>query len=223
MKDFKSKLPNLADINKAVAHFVSLQQRGFIEPTSISIAGTTQLIGFYANAVNNFNQYNGINSQLTLAQQVATFQGQAAQLSMQQPMTTSGGGGFVNVGGGGVIHGQLIWNVPADLDLHLILPNNVQVYYGNRSVVIGNATATLDHDNVGGAPDIAPNEYVENISFTGNPPAGAYQFYVNDFSNHSATPPISYTLTVTGNGGATSQVQTGALNGGSGPILTVTH
>jgi hypothetical protein len=223
MKDFKSKLPNMADINKAVAKFVSLQARGFIEPTTISVAGTSQLIGFYANAVADFNQYNGINSQLTLAQQVATFQSQAAQMSMQQPMNpNSGGGGFVNVGGEGVIHGQLIWYVPADLDLHLILPGGAgEVYYGNRTITFngGTATAALDHDNVGGAPDIQPNEYVENITVTGSPSFGAYQFVVHDFSNHGVPDPISYTLTTTGNGGATSTVTTGTVSS-TNPVAT---
>ena len=217
LKDFKSTLPNQTDIDAAVSKFVSLERRGFITPSNISIAATTQLIGFYANAAADYHQFNGLTQQLNLAQQVSAFQGQVAQMgAMQQTMTSnSGSGGFVNVGGDGVIHGQLVWTTPSDLDLHLILPDGQgEVYFGNRSITFndGAATATLDHDNVGGAPDVAPNEYVENIAVTGVPLAGAYQFVVQDFNNHGVPDPISYTLTTTGDGGSNSTVTHGTVS-----------
>jgi hypothetical protein len=132
LKDFKSKLPNQADIDRASAKFVSLEKRGFIEPTRFSIGSNNQAVAFYANAVGDFHQYNGITDQVNLIRQIQNFQGQVAQLNMMQNSGNSGSGGFVNVGGSGIIHGQLIWTVDVDLDLHLILPNGAgEVYYGH--------------------------------------------------------------------------------------------
>ena len=50
-----------------------------------------------------------------------------------QSATGDGGGGgvFVPVGGDGVIRGQLVWTSNADLDLHLILPDNQEVFFAN--------------------------------------------------------------------------------------------
>ncbi len=224
LKDFKGKLPNETDINRAVAKFVSLEHRGFVEPTKVSIASDSKLIGFYANGANNFNQLNGINSQLTLAQQVLAFQNQMGQMGSHAGPT--GENGFLNEGAAGIIRGQLVWTVPADLDLNLSLPGQGgRVFYASPMTVFNNglATAQLDHDNQGVAPNVG-NLYEENITVTGVPATGTYIFFANDFQNHSATPPISYTLTITGNGGQTTQVLTGTLTqGANSPPLTVTH
>jgi hypothetical protein len=224
MKDFKSKLPNQADINKAVAKFVSLEKRGFIEATPLSLASNNGTVAFYLNALGDFHNFGGLNDQLNLSRQIQAFQGQIAQMGMGQ-QSNSGNGGFQNIGGSGIIHGQLVWNVYADLDLHLILPNGAgEVYYANSSITFNNgqATATLDHDNVGPVIDVQPTSRVENIALTGVPSSGTYQFYAHDFSSSG---PVTYTLTTTGNNGATTQVQTGTLSGtgANSPIAVVTH
>lgn len=229
IKDFKSRLPNQADIDRAVARFVSLENRGFIEPTAFSVGSTDNLIAFYANAASNLKNIENLTDQLNLERQIQAFQAQIQAPPLQVAAASgSGGGGFQNVGGSGVIHGQLVWNVDVDLDLHLILPNGQgEVYYANPSVPFNNglATATLDHDNLGGTIDVQPSSRVENIVVTGTVPAGAYQFYVHDYNSYSTTSPISYTLTTTGNGGTTTQVQTGTLSGtgANSPTVTVTH
>jgi hypothetical protein len=224
LKDFKSKLPNQAYIDHAAAKFVSLETRGFIQPTRFSIGSNNQAIAFYAKSVGDFHQFNGITDQVNLIRQIQNFQGQVGQLNMMQK---PGSGGFVDFGGTGIIHGQLVWTVDVDLDLHLILPNNAgQVYYGNPTITFNNgtATATLDHDNVGGI-DVAPNDRVENIIITGVPATGIYEFSAHDFNNYNVTGPISYTLTTSGNGGITTQVQTGTLSGAGtySPYAVVTH
>jgi hypothetical protein len=225
LKDFKSKLPNQADINKAAAKFVSLEKRGFIEATPLSLASNNDMIAFYVNALGDFRNFGGLNDQLNLARQIQAFQGQVQMPFGQMSAASNGNGGFQNIGGSGIIHGQLVWNVYADLDLHLILPGGAgEVFYGNPSISFNNntATATLDHDNVGPIIDVPPTSRVENIAVTGIPTSGIYQFVAHDFSSSG---PVTYTLTATGNNGATTVVQTGTLSGTgavSAPV-NVTH
>ena len=129
-------------------------------------------------------------------------------------------GGFVDVGAMGIIRGQLVWTSTADLDLHLLLPDGVEVFYANPTVIFNSerATARLDHDNLGGTIDIQPNIRVENISITGMPSAGLYSFFANSFSTQNGTD--SFTLRVSG--GGQTQVITGTLsNGQNSQMVTV--
>src|SRR5204863_9137295 len=98
------------------------------------------------------------------------------------------------VGGMGVIRGQLVWDTSADLDLHLTLPDQQQVYFANRSISFNNgrAVATLDHDNLGETIDAPPKHRVENIAVTGTPAPGNYTFFVNSFS--TSNPSDDFTL-----------------------------
>lgn len=92
---------------------------------------------------------------------------------------------IVDVGGEGVIRGQLIWNTSSDLDLHLILPDSAgEVDFGNRTIIFNNgaAIAELDADNLGTVVNIEPDLRVENIIVNGEVPEGDYVFFVDAFS-----------------------------------------
>lgn len=122
--------------------------------------------------------------------------------------------GTVDVGGEGLVRGQLIWTNTADLDLHLVLPDGAgEVSFSNETIVFneGGAVAALDADNLGNFANGGGNNRVENISVTGDAiPAGRYTFFVENFSdNGNALTP--FTLTVTGDGERTLTTQTGTL------------
>lgn len=137
--------------------------------------------------------------------------------------STVANAGFVDVGSAGLVRGQLAWTTTADLDLYAQVPNVAQViFFGNRTASFnaGQATVALDRDNLGGTIDKAPNLRIENIVVKGVVPAGLYSFYARYFGGSGAQ---SYTLTVTPDGGRTSQVQQGVLAapGAVGPTVTV--
>src|SRR6202140_559940 len=128
--------------------------------------------------------------------------------------------GFLNVGGTGVIRGQLVWTTDADLDLYLTLPNGQQVSFKNVSVTFNNgrAIAMLDHDNLGNTIDVPPNIRVENLVVNGVPLAGLYSFLVNNFNTQNGSD--AFTLRVNYNG--QTQVITGNVsNGQTSPPVTV--
>lgn len=106
---------------------------------------------------------------------------------------------FNSIGGTGIVQGQLVWTNSGDMDLHMFTPTNVEVFFGNRTVTFGGATAKLDVDNTSGGTPAAPA--VENIAVTGAVPAGAYRFFVRNFSG----PPTASVLKVTGDSNATGR------------------
>ena len=191
VKGFKGELLNQGDIRRAVADYQTDQRRGFIEPNTVTVnrGGNLAWVGYNSTNHNSFD---------------------VSVDTLGSRETTSGGGGFLPVGGDGVVRGQLVWTSSADLDLHLILPNNQEVFFGNPSVSFNKmrATATLDHDNRGGTIDSPPAFRVENIAVNGTLSPGAYTFFANSFftSNGSDT----FTLTVSGANGQT-QVISGTL------------
>ncbi len=128
-------------------------------------------------------------------------------------LTSLGTGDFVDVGGSGEIRGQLIWHNTADLDLHLFLPGEAgEVAFFSTSIIFndGQATATLDFDNLGGTVNVPPDVRVENIVVNGTVPSGTYDFLVDNFSDNG-NPSTAFALTLTGDGGLTTQTITGAL------------
>lgn len=129
------------------------------------------------------------------------------------PIDTSG---FINVGSSGEIRGQIVWLTNADIDLHMQPAIGSNVFYGNPRVEIGaNATAKLDHDNLGGVIDIAPNQRAENIVVTGSQiPVGNYIFSAHSFSGNNNGLPTSVQVRVTGNGNATSLTDSVTLSSG---------
>ena len=172
---------NQRDLQRAVADYQTDQRRGFIDANTVT--------------VNRANlAWVGLNSNHN------AFDASVDSRSSGQSSTGGGDGVFVPVGGDGIIRGQLVWTSNADLDLHLILPDNQEVYFANPSVTFNNgrATALLDHDNLGETIDQQPNIRVENIAVNGTPSAGTYTFFGHSFftSNTSDT----FTLTVSNNG-----------------------
>jgi hypothetical protein len=133
--------------------------------------------------------------------------------------SSPGDGGFVDVGGTGIMRGQLSWNTSADLDLHLTLPNQQEVYFANKMVTFndGRATAELDADNLGGTIDAPPDKRVENIVVNGVPLFGDYTFFVNSYS----TPNQSDSFTLRVSNGGNVQVISGTLTEGqnSTPVV----
>ena len=155
---FNSPLPNAAQLSRAIAEYNSDAARGFVEGSTV--AGSTPPTQFgWVSSVNR-------NS----------FDASVDALGRSGGPTTAPGDDFVDVGSTGVIRGQLIWETFADLDLHLLLPDGQEVFYANRTVAFNQAQATamLDHDNLGGTIDVQPNRRVENIAIMGTPGAGNY-------------------------------------------------
>ena len=199
---FKGDLQNEADLQKAVAEYQSDERRGFIEAANIPSAPPPSNLAWLAYNSPNRNSFDASVDQLGSS------------------TSASGNGGFVNVGGTGVIRGQLTWMTDADLDLHLILPDNTEVFYANPTVTFNNgqATAILDHDNRGGIIDLPPSLRVENIAINGTPSAGTYTFFANSYFTPNGSD--AFTLHVSGNG--STQTITGTLaNGQNSGSLTV--
>lgn len=186
---YNSQIPNAAQLNRAIAAYQSDADRGFVD-SSATVGSQSGAFGWMRSSVNR-NSFDA---------------------SVNQLGGTSSDPGFVDVGGSGVIRGQLIWETFADLDLHLFLPDGQEVFYANTTVTFnaGRAVAMLDADNLGGRIDVPPNQRVENISITGVPSGGSYQFFVDSFSTPNASD--FYTLTVSG--GGTTRTMSGNLGAG---------
>lgn len=189
---FNSPLPNAAALDRAVADYQADERHGFIEKTNVVVS---------TRPVN-----------LALV-------GQVLPADVVAQIRSQNGGGFLPVGGTGIIRAQLVWNTTADLDLYLTLPNGQVVSFGNVSVTFnsGRAVAMLDHDNRGATIDVPPNIRVENIAINGIPLAGLYSFIVNNFNTSNAGD--SFTLRVFYNGRL--QIVSGSLAGGqnSQPVV----
>ena len=146
----------------------------------------------------------------------------ASVQGLTQQSRSNNGGDFVDIGGNGVIRGQLVWTSDADLDLHLILPDQQEVFYANPTVTFngGRATAALDHDNLGGVIDEQPNLRVENIAVNGVPSAGNYTFFGHSFNTPNNSD--SFTLTVRGVDGRSHTIMGTLTNGQNSQSITVT-
>jgi hypothetical protein len=180
---FKGNLLNKTDLQKAVANYQSDERRGFIAATTVP-ANRAANLAWIAYGPNH-NSFDASVDQLG---------------SRTSSSTGTGGGDFVPVGGEGVLRGQLVWTSTADLDLHLILPDEQEVFFANPNVTFNNgrASAVLDHDNLGETIDAPPNLRVENIAVNGTLSPGTYTFFGHSFSTPNGSD--TFTLTVHGNG-----------------------
>jgi hypothetical protein len=199
VKGFSHPLPNAAQLDRAVAEYQSDERRGFIDKTNVMVSSQPVQVAWVG-----YNSSNYID----------------ASVAQLRANNNGNNGGFLNIGSTGIIRGQLVWDTSADLDLHLTLPDQQQVFFANPSVTFNNgrATARLDHDNTGGTTpvDVPPTTRVENIAINGVPSAGTYIFFVNSFATLNASDP--FTLRVFYNG--TTQVLSGTLqsNQTSAPV-----
>ncbi len=167
---FNHELLNPAALRRALADYESDQRRGFIAPVNVVVSTQPMQLGWVGyNPSLNHNSFDASVDQLGMS-------------------AVSPGGGFFNVGGTGILRGQLVWNTSADLDLHLILPDKQEVFFGNPTVIFNSrrATAMLDHDNLGGTIDVPPGTRIENITVNGVPLAGTYSFFVKSFTGSSS-------------------------------------
>jgi hypothetical protein len=200
---FNRPLLNQPQLGQAIAEYQTDERRGFIQSTHVTLVTQPSQLGWVSGSVAN-NSFDASVNQLG---------GSSA--------SSSSGGGFIPVGGTGVIRGQLVWTTSADLDLHLTLPDEQHVYFANRNVTFngGRATATLDHDNLGGTIDAPPDKRVENIAVNGNPSNGNYTFFVNSFSPSSSNASDPFTLRI--GSGSHQQTLSGSLTDGqnSAPLV----
>jgi hypothetical protein len=199
---FTRPLLNQPQLFQAIAEYQTDEHRGFIRATNVTLVTQPNQLGYASGSLANSSFDASVNG-------------------LRGSSSSSEGGGFVDVGGTGVIRGQLVWTTSADLDLHLTLPDEQHVYYANRNVTFNNgrATATLDHDNLGGTIDAPPDKRVENIVVNGNPTAGNYTFFVNSFSPSSSNASDPFTLRI--GSGSHQQTLSGSLTGGqnSAPLV----
>ena len=188
---FSGDLPNAGQVNRTVADYQSDERRGFIRRTNVLVSSQPVQVAWLNGSSVNRNSFDASVDQLG-----------------HRPTS----GGFIDVGGTGVIRGQLVWNTSADLDLHLILPNQQEVFFGNPRVTFnnGSATAELDHDNLGDEIDAPPNTRVENIVVTGTPQNGTYTFFVNNFNSSGGSDEFTLRIGSPGN----MQTLTGTLSDG---------
>lgn len=191
IKGFKAPLPNAAALDRAIAAYLSDEQRGFIDKANVMVSTEPRNIALV-----------GVVQPLDVV----------AQINEQN----ANSGGFLPVGSSGIIRAQLIWNTAADLDLYLTLPNGQVVSFANVSVTFNNGTASalLDHDNLGNTIDLPPTIRVENIVVNGIPLGGLYTFVVRNFNSPNATD--TFTLRVFYNGRL--QVITGSLANGQASV-----
>jgi hypothetical protein len=198
---FSTPLRNEPQLDRAVADYRADERRGFVDRTNVLVSSQPVQVAWLTSSNTNHNAFDASVNQL------------------RQLGGTPGDGGFIDVGGTGVFRGQLVWNTSADLDLHLTLPDQQHVYYGNRTVTFNNgrATAALDVDNLGETITVQPDTRVENIVVNGVPLTGDYTFYVNNFGSSNSSD--AFTLRVSGNG--TVQVINGTLTPGqnSTPVV----
>lgn len=85
-----------------------------------------------------------------------------------------------DVGGRGKLKVTLLWNFPGDIDLHVLQPNGVELYFERKSDP--STGGYLDVDNTSGGQGSAENMYWEN------PIGGVYEIKVNYFSAASSAP-----------------------------------
>jgi hypothetical protein len=127
---------------------------------------------------------------------------------------------IVHVGTGDV-QVSVSWSGASDVDLHVIDPNNEEVYYAHRTAASG---GTLDLDsNAGCSIDNTNNENI--VWPVGSAPAGTYTVRVDYWSACSVTQ-SDYVVTVHTTHG-TTQFFTGSLTGagdggGAGSGATIT-
>ncbi len=107
--------------------------------------------------------------------------------------------------GVGAMSVTLRFDADSDFDLHVVLPDGVEVYFANDIAEGG----VLDVDTCVAVCSAAP-PYVENVVFSGAPPSGQFAAYATNYDGRSSG---VYTIEVKGEDGASLQSTNGVLDG----------
>jgi hypothetical protein len=151
-------------------------------------------------------------SSLSLSISAAGSDGQYGQPSHVQATITKVGSGDVQI--------SLSWSTASDLDLHVVGPDSVEIYYGNPTSPSG---GTLDLDSNAGCSSGTGNE---NVTWpTGQAPSGTYTVRVDDYAACGAAS-TNYVVTISV-AGKTPVVYQGTFTGdgdgggaGAGRLIT---
>lgn len=103
---------------------------------------------------------------------------------------------FATEGGRGSLKVNLKWNTYDDLDLHVIDPDGVEIYYGSREHYCQGVLGKLDIDaNAGSSHTRTPQE---NIFWEDgkNAPLGRYKVFVVYFAKKDSFTEVPFTVTV---------------------------
>ncbi len=84
--------------------------------------------------------------------------------------------------GGGSVQLTLRWEREVDLDLHVVDPNDEEIYFGDTTSASG---GYLDHDDTDGGTPSDPA--VENIYWESNAPSGSYTVSVKYYDGSGST------------------------------------
>ena len=98
--------------------------------------------------------------------------------------------------GAGSLRTSLSFFEDTDLDLHLLTPNGVEIYFINDRADGG----VLDVDQCISSCG-ADTAHVENINFDGAPPRGTYEVWVENFDGRAAA---NFSIEIAGDGISTS-------------------
>jgi uncharacterized protein YfaP (DUF2135 family) len=86
---------------------------------------------------------------------------------------------------------SLIWDGPADLDLHVLCPGGGHIYF-ERTQACG-AVLDVDMNAQGGRGSGSP---VENVVWSGTPPSGTYRVQVHYYNFAERRTPVPFTVRV---------------------------
>ncbi len=97
--------------------------------------------------------------------------------------------------GTGLVRVSLAWEGDTDLDLHVVTPSNIEVFYANPE----SAGLTLDVDDcVGGFCAVPGGTHVENIFFSTEAERGTYRVFVEHFEAYAEAPYRVEVVTIDG-------------------------
>lgn len=138
-------------------------------------------------------EVSNINEQIAeLSQNVDIDKRNLATIQVKQDLLQSATASELQ-GSNGKFRVNLEWNTIDDLDLHLIIPDGQEIYYGNKDVSSNGCQGHLDLDANAGAYTETPQE---NIYWDDNVPYGKYKINVHCYTYRSGASSIPFIITV---------------------------
>jgi hypothetical protein len=170
--------------------------------TQVTITASADIVEIYVGVVGSDGYYaltvpagsSIAELLLTLAQLLPSelsliFEGVDAAGDVSSPATLQAS---VTAVGTGDLQISVSWNVDNDLDLHVIDPNDFEIYYGDEESPEG---GTLDLDSNAGCDPIDGVDN-ENVRWpTGTAPHGSYQVLIDNYQACTAAA-VSYVVTI---------------------------